>query len=575
MSDAPPVASIVIVTYGQRALTEACLRSLDRALGPELGRSFEIVVVDNDSPDDTVAMLSTWADRVTVLAQAANRNFAGGCNIGARASRGEILIFLNNDTIVGAGVLEGLVETVREPGVGAAGLRLLYPDGGLQHAGFLLVVNPNESAIPLPGHLLYRHDGDHPAGRATYELDAVTGACLAVGRDVFDEVGGFDEGFVNGCEDVDLCFKVRATGRSIVYRGDLTVEHHEGGTRGAGIDDRINMGRLHARWGAMLEQDDELAARNWDATLTEPADQRLLPSRDIAVVGEITGIGPAADEARGLILALERAGRPAVGVDLTPVKLRPVLSGDTGRATIEAVCRAAPAGPALRIDVPFGAASAAQAPPGAGVRARHVSPDGRTAGVIPAAPAGEAAWIAPAIDVAGPVGPGGAGLLVSLPAPDTPACQAILDALAHSEVRGLPIRLVPTVVARGLAERVAATLPSAELLAPCSDEARWIALAATADVAVCLDADDRFERRALGAAGAGATVVVAVPDGPAGAILGEQAVVAGPDGLAAVLPAAVAAAPSGRAAVAACARAACAPERVGRQLLALVGQGLS
>jgi GT2 family glycosyltransferase len=223
MTAVPPRASIVIVTYGQRALTEACLRSLETAFGHELGRGVEVIVVDNASPDDTLALLRTWEDRITVLAQPENHNFAGGCNIGARAARGEVLIFLNNDTVVTGEALDELAETVREPGVGAAGLRLLYPDGSLQHGGFHMVLHPYEGPHPLPSHFLYGHDGEHPAGRAVYEMDCVTGACLAMPRAVFEEVGGFDEEFVNGCEDVDLCFKVRASGRTIVYRGDLTV----------------------------------------------------------------------------------------------------------------------------------------------------------------------------------------------------------------------------------------------------------------------------------------------------------------------------------------------------------------
>jgi GT2 family glycosyltransferase len=553
MTAVPPRASIVIVTYGQRAKTEACLLSLQAALGEELGRSTEVIVVDNASPDDTVALLRTWEDRITVLAQTANHNFAGGCNIGARAARGDVLIFLNNDTIVAEGVLEALAETAREDGVGAAGLRLLYPDGSLQHAGFHMVAHPGLEH-PLPSHLLYRNDGEHPAGRATYEMDCVTGACLAMPRAVFEEVGGFDEAFVNGCEDVDLCFKVRASGRTIVYRGDLTVEHHEGATRGTKeVDDRGNMALLHARWGAMMEQDDELAARVWDGVLGEPRELRGLPAREILVAGDVTGIGPAADEARGLVLALERAGRPGVAVDLTPNRLRARLSGDLGRATIEAFVRQEPAAPALRIDVPVGAAWAAQAPDGAVLRVRREGP---------------LADVAPAIDFPSPVaGPGGGGVLVTLPAHDASASAEILSALAAVDV---PVKLVPTVFARGLESLVTAHLPHAELLGPVSDESRWIALADSADIAICLDPDDPFDRRALAAAGAGASVIVADPDGHAAHVLGDHATIATAATLAAAVQSLLPLAPSRRDDLAASTRAACAPDVVGRALLTLL-----
>jgi GT2 family glycosyltransferase len=572
VSALPPRASIVIVTYGQRALTEACLLSLQASLGDELGRGTEVIVVDNASPDDTLVLLRDWEDRITVLAQAENHNFSGGCNIGARAARGEVLIFLNNDTVVEAGVLEALAETVREPGVGAAGLRLLYPDGSLQHAGFHMVNHPGTPDAPVPHHLLYRHDGEHPAGRAIYEMDCVTGACLAIPRALFEQLGGFDEAFVNGAEDVDLCFKVRASGHAIVYRGDLTVEHHEGGTRGTDIDGSVNMARLHARWGAMMEQDDELATQVWDGALGEPMEVRGLPGREIVVAGDVTGIGPAADEARGLLLAFERAGRPAVGIDLTPNRLRARLSGDLGSATIEAFVRQVPVAPWLRIDVPYGAAWAAQVPADALLRARREAPDGRADGVVPAAPADGDAWIAPAIDLPAPVGPGGGGVLVALPAHDHSQSAALLSALANADLGGAAVRLVPTVLSRGLEALVAERLPGAELLGPISEEARWIALAGTADVAVCLDLDDRFDRRALAGAGAGASVLIADPDGPAAAVLGDAAIVATPatlpDALASLLPPA----PERRDAVAAPVREACAPERVGRAILALAAQ---
>lgn len=559
MTAVPPRASIVIVTYGQRALTEACLRSLESALGDELGRGTEVIVVDNASPDDTLALLREWEDRVTVLAQGENHNFSGGCNIGARAARGDVLVFLNNDTVVTAGVLDALAETVREPGVGAAGLRLLYPDGSLQHAGFHMVTHPHPQAPehPLPHHLLYRNDGEHPAGRAVYEMDCVTGACLAIPRALFAELGGFDEEFVNGCEDVDLCFRVRASGHTIVYRGDLTVEHHEGATRGTDIDGSANMRLLHQRWGAMMEQDDELAARNWDGELGEPLQGRVLPARDVVVAGDVTGIGPAADEARGLLLALERAGRPAVGIDLTPNRMRARMSGDLARATVEAFLRQEPATPSLRIDVPFGASWAALAPDGAIVRARREGP---------------LADVAPAIDFAAPVGPGGGGVLVALPAHDHSESAAILSALAKADLRGVPVRLVPTVVSRGLEALVAEHLPAAELLAVTSDEARWTALAGAADVAVCLDADDRFDRRALAAAGAGASVIVADPDGPAAAVLGDEAIVATPASLPTALQDLLPLAAGRRDAVATPVREACAPDRVGRAVLALLAQ---
>jgi GT2 family glycosyltransferase len=550
MTGVPPLASIVIVTYGKRHVTEACLASLDATLGDALGSTVELVLVDNASPDDTPELLQAWSDRATVLLQPFNRNFAGGCNDGAAAARGDVLIFLNNDTVVRPGVIEELAEAAREPGVGAVGIRLLFPNGLLQHGGVMVDSDGPYSEDVAPAvHTLIHHDGELPAARATYELDVVTGACLAMPRAVFAELGGFDEGYVNGWEDVDLCFRTRVSGRSVVYRGDLAIEHHEGATR-AGMDTRPNKRRFLATWGGMLEADRALARDAWDVELAEGSERRLVPGGPVTVVGEVTGFGPAADEARALIGALEAAGGEPVAVDLVPTRLRPTLS-----APVVAALKRLPRAGGVRIDVPFGAASARQAPADALLRAAgEVAPDGRATGVL------AATELPPPIAAPDAPGTGGDGVLVSLPTHDRAAARAVLDALA-AHASGRPVRVVPTVGARGTAALVAELLPDAELLGVTSDETRWAALAATADVAVCLDADDRFERRALLAAAAGATPMVPTLAGPAGRVLGDLAATTLPDALGR---------PADRARLAATVRAACDPATVGRALLAAV-----
>src|SRR4051812_21343253 len=109
-------ASIIIVAWGKRPVTERCLATLDAALGAELGTTVELVLVDNDSPDDTAQLFADWEGRATVVYMQRNENFSGGCNAGARASSGEVLIFLNNDTEVEPGTVEALTEQALEPG---------------------------------------------------------------------------------------------------------------------------------------------------------------------------------------------------------------------------------------------------------------------------------------------------------------------------------------------------------------------------------------------------------------------------------------------------------------------------
>jgi GT2 family glycosyltransferase len=528
-------ASVVVVTYGQRAVTERGLDALAAALGDELGRAWELVLVDNASPDDTPALLQRWSDRAEVLLLPRNLDFGGGCNAGAARARGDVLVFLNNDTEVVPGALEALVAQVAEPGVAIAGPRLLFPDGTIQHAGVAFLRN---ALGVMPQHVFHHQDGMLPAARGTYELDCVTGACLVVRRDVFEQLGGFDEGYRNGLEDVDLCLRARVAGHRVVYRGDIAFVHAEGASRGAGSDlwatperlaaMRSNDLRFIGAWGAMLDEDVELAAATWDAELHEIRPTPAAGPANVVVEGQPGGLAPAGDEARAILAACAAAGPLAAARDEPFPRVAPRLDPSLRALVREALGREPVAG-AVRIVVPAGA-RAVHALEGAVLRA----------GVVPAG-GGEPmeAW-APAPDVAAalaaagiderrihivapalhPValGPGGEGVLAILPAHDARACAATLRAL-----RDVPdVRLLPTVAARGLAEAVRDALPGAELLHPGADERRFAALAGRAEIVLASDADDIFERRALLAAATGAAVVTARRDGPAATFAGAH-----------------------------------------------------
>ena len=262
-----PRASIVMVAWGKRPVTEATLQTLESALGPKLHTEFELVLVDNDSPDDTLDLFAAWERKgATVVRLPENRNFAGGCNAGAEVARGEVILFLNNDMVFFEGVLEQLVDNALEPDVGMVGARLVFPDGGMQHGG---VVWRKFGDVPTAVHLFHFDAGDIPHGRATYDLDAVTGACIAMRKAVFAETGGFDGWFVNGLEDVDLCVKVRLKGLRIVYRGDLCLVHLESATR-KGQNDvaRENIRRFNERYAGAFDDDAELIRTLFDGELS-------------------------------------------------------------------------------------------------------------------------------------------------------------------------------------------------------------------------------------------------------------------------------------------------------------------
>jgi GT2 family glycosyltransferase len=243
-------ASIVIPVWNRVELTRECLAALERTI-PANG--VEIVVVDNGSTDATPALLAPARGCVRALRNAENLGFAVACKQGAAAARGEFLVFLNNDTLPRPGWLEALLAEVEaDSEVGAVGAKLLYPDGRLQHAG---VAFARHGCVPFN---LYRNaPGDLPAANRRRELRAVTAACMAVSRRAFERVGGFDAGYRNGFEDVDLCLRLGELGLRIVYQPACVVVHLEGQTPGRADFDQANLARLLERWRGRLFPDED------------------------------------------------------------------------------------------------------------------------------------------------------------------------------------------------------------------------------------------------------------------------------------------------------------------------------
>ena len=224
MSARQPELSIVIPVYDNWWLTARCLRELGR-LRSQSPVTFEVIVVDNASTDETPEAIAgfPW---VRYQRFEANRNFAGGCNAGVRLAEAPLTLLLNNDAYPVGDALTPLIRAFDRPEVTLAGGALFFEDGVTQAAGLVLLPNAH-------WHYFYRNlTPTLDAVNRSRDALAISGAAMALRTQWFLENGGFDESFVNGFEDVDLCLRAREQGRAIVYVAEARFIHYEAASAG-------------------------------------------------------------------------------------------------------------------------------------------------------------------------------------------------------------------------------------------------------------------------------------------------------------------------------------------------------
>jgi GT2 family glycosyltransferase/glycosyltransferase involved in cell wall biosynthesis len=239
--------SIVMPVFNKVEFTQKAIESIRRHTS---GSDYEIIVVDNGSSDGTVDYLAGEQD-ILCWRNEENLGFARASNQGALLSYGDTLVFLNNDTEVHGGWLDALLNELHsEPQTGIVGGRLLYPDGTIQHAGVAI------GRDQIPFHIHRGLAADHPLVSERRCYPVVTAACAAVRREEFYRLGMFDEGFVNGHEDIDLCLRYRQGGQRVVYRPDCVVTHHESVSDGRMASRPQNLARTMSKWRYHLLQDD-------------------------------------------------------------------------------------------------------------------------------------------------------------------------------------------------------------------------------------------------------------------------------------------------------------------------------
>jgi N-acetylglucosaminyl-diphospho-decaprenol L-rhamnosyltransferase len=226
--------SIVIVSYNAREDLERCLDSLHT--GPP-ATAHDITVVDNASTEAGLDRIrARWPSlRVVVLER--NRGFAAGNNAGIRASRGELVLLLNSDTVVRGGALDTLVQRLMaHTDAAAAGPRLVDGSGRVELSFGKMITPLGELRQKVIGAAYGAGFGPiaswvERATRREQFVDWVSGACLLVRRADAEAVGLLDERFFLYTEDVDFCASLRARGRKILFTPSVEIVHLRGRSR--------------------------------------------------------------------------------------------------------------------------------------------------------------------------------------------------------------------------------------------------------------------------------------------------------------------------------------------------------
>ncbi len=259
MTDGRPV-TIVMPTYGAPDITFDAVKALRRTVD---AKSVRIVVVDDASAPEHQERLKELKGVDLVLAPE-NGGYSASVNLGLeRAGAEDDVVVMNNDVMAGRHWLPRLQEAAYDAEItGIVGPRLLYPDGRIQSAGSYR----NMGAPEWFDHRYRFKPADHPQALVDADAIAVTGACMYLRRDLIDAIGGFDDGYPMGFEDVDYCLRAWDEGRVVRYEPTSTLTHLESPTRGTDVGnrERISQQRFWGRWGSWF---DERPVRTADGAL--------------------------------------------------------------------------------------------------------------------------------------------------------------------------------------------------------------------------------------------------------------------------------------------------------------------
>jgi hypothetical protein len=226
--------SVIIVNYNTRDLLRDCLESV---YASEVGFTYEVIVVDNCSPDDSVRVVQQEFPQVELVVSDVNGGYAYGNNLGLRRARGRDLLLLNADTVLPPTALRGMMDFMRaHPDAGVAGPKLVLADGSLDLACRRSFPTLEVALYRLLGlSRRYPHSPRYNRYNLGYldpdevaEVDSVVGAFMWIRREALDQAGLLDERFFMYAEDIDLCYRIKMDhGWKVYYNPAVEVTHYK------------------------------------------------------------------------------------------------------------------------------------------------------------------------------------------------------------------------------------------------------------------------------------------------------------------------------------------------------------
>lgn len=239
--------SVIIVNYNVKYFLEQCLYSVQAALGKTKG---QVIVVDNNSTDESIQYLQPKFPFVQFIANKENTGFAKACNQGLAIATGEYILFLNPDTIVPEDCFEKCIAFFNTtPDAGALGIKMIDGGGKFLKESKRSFPSPLTSLFKLSGlsslfpksKMFARYHLGHLDNNQNHEVSVLAGAFMMIRKSILDKIGGFDETFFMYGEDIDLSYRIQQAGYKNYYFADSTIVHFKGESTKKGSMNYVHM----------------------------------------------------------------------------------------------------------------------------------------------------------------------------------------------------------------------------------------------------------------------------------------------------------------------------------------------